>query len=247
MAERRVLQTVVESAEWISEHFVRVVVGGEDLAGFAVGEFTDHYVKLRLDKVRSYTVRDFADGRLTLDFVVHGDAGVAGPWAAAAKPGDPLELMGPGGGYAPAAEVDWHLLVGDESVLPAIAVSLARIPPDTPVHVVCESADRLPLSSPGDLRVTWLSRDRPPGASPSLLLDAVMSLELPGGRGQAFVHGEATAVRLVRRHVLVERGMDPALVSASGYWKARRTDEEWRAEKAEWKRLAEADLSPASS
>jgi NADPH-dependent ferric siderophore reductase len=241
MPERRLLRTVVESAEWISPRFVRVVVGGPDLEDFAVGEFTDHYVKLRLEKVRTYTVRDFADGRLTLDFVVHGDAGVAGPWAAAARPGDVLELTGPGGGYAPAADADWHLMVGDESVLPAIAVSLARVPAGVPVLVVVESDDDLPLSSPGDLEVRRLHRPGAPGASPELLLDAVRALELPPGRGQAFVHGEATAVRLVRRHLLVDRGFDPAAVSASGYWKLRRTDEQWRSEKAEWKQLAEAD------
>ena len=37
-------------------------------------------------------------------------------------------------------------------------------------------------------------------------------------------------------------------LSVSGYWKLRRTDEEWRAEKPEWKRQAEADLAvPHSS
>jgi NADPH-dependent ferric siderophore reductase len=44
---------------------VRVVVGGPDLEGFAVGSFTDHYVKCRFgDRMRSYTVRAWA--RLSL-------------------------------------------------------------------------------------------------------------------------------------------------------------------------------------
>ena len=61
---------------------------------------------------------------LTLDFVVHGDEGVAGPWAAAAKPGDVLQLTGPGGAYTPDPDAAWHLMVGDLSVLPAIGASL---------------------------------------------------------------------------------------------------------------------------
>ena len=41
-------------------------------------------------------------GRLLDGYVVdHGDVGLAGPWAAAARPGDPVRLLGPGGAYAP--------------------------------------------------------------------------------------------------------------------------------------------------
>ena len=59
------------------------------------------------------------------------------------------------------------------------------------------------------------------------------------------MHGEATAVRLLRRHLALERGIPTDCLSASGYWKLRRTDEEWRAEKREWVALADADLAPA--
>ena len=41
------LTTVVETAQ-ITPHLTRVVVSGDDLAGFGAGEFTDHYVKLQL-------------------------------------------------------------------------------------------------------------------------------------------------------------------------------------------------------
>ena len=39
-------------------------------------------------RVRTYTVREWDGERLTIDFVVHGDEGVAGPWALPAQPGD---------------------------------------------------------------------------------------------------------------------------------------------------------------
>jgi len=253
MPERRVLCTTVRETSRLTPEMVRIVVDGDDLEGFGAGEFTDHYVKCRFgDKTRSYTVREWDAGRrrLTLDFVVHGDEGVAGPWAARAQVGDTLELTGPGGAYTPEPEADWHLMVGDDAVIPAIAASLARVPAGVPVFAVLEVAGpdhEQPLGSPGDLRVTWLHRGGGPGENPELLLDAVAGLELPAGRGHAFVHGEATAVRLVRRHLVVERGMAAESLSASGYWKQRRTDEQWRAEKREWLRQAEQDLASAGS
>jgi NADPH-dependent ferric siderophore reductase len=228
---------------------VRVVVGGPDLEGFAVGSFTDHYVKCRFgEKTRSYTVREWDPARseLTLDFVVHGDQGVAGPWAARARPGDTLQLSGPGGAYAPSPLADWHLLVGDDAALPAIAASLSRIPAGVPAFAVVEvdgPEHQQALQCPGKLEVVWLHRRAGPGQDPSLEVEAVKALELPSGNGHAFVHGEATTVRLVRRHLLVERGLPTERLSASGYWKLRRTDEEWRAEKREWIALADADLA----
>ncbi|HTX46829.1 MAG TPA: siderophore-interacting protein [Solirubrobacteraceae bacterium] len=242
------LTTVAETIQ-LTPHMIRIVVEGPSLEGFAVGEFTDHYVKCRFGEgTRSYTVRDWDAERLrlTLDFVVHGDEGIAGPWAAAARPGDTLELTGPGGGYSPSADADWHLLAGDEAVIPAIAVSLERISPGVPVFVIVEVGgpeDEQPLTSSGDLNLQWLHRTGGPGEDPDLQLQAVRALELPEGRGQAFVHGEAEAVLRVRRHLLQERGIDRDDVSATGYWKLRCTDEQWRAEKRAWIAQADADVA----
>lgn len=252
MAERRVLSTTVTESSWLTPSMVRIVVTGPDLDGFGAGAFTDHYVKCRFgDKTRSYTVRDWDAEQclLTLDFVVHGDHGVAGPWAAQATPGDTLQMAGPGGAYTPSPDAAWHLLAGDDAALPAIAVSLARVQAGVPVFAIVEvdgPEHRQPLDSPGELTVVWLDREAGPGEDSSLQLDAVRALDLPGGSGHAFVHGEATAVRLLRRHLLVERGLPADSLSASGYWKLRRTDEEWRAEKRKWIAQAEADLAPAS-
>ena len=59
----------------------------------------------------------------------------------------------------------------------------------------------------------------------------------------AFVHGEASTVRAVRRHLLVDRGLPRDALSVSGYWKRSRTEEGWREDKAEWNRLADQDLA----
>ena len=265
---RRVIQTRVEDVRRLTPHLIRVVVGGDDLETFGAGEFTDHYVKLQLPppgapysapfdpedvkarhpkehwpRVRTYTVQEYdaERRRLTIDFVHHGDTGVAGPWASAARPGDGLQLMGPGGAYAPDPAADWHLMVGDEAVVPAIAASLERVPEGVPVHVVLEvdgPEDEVALETPGDLRVTWLHRR---ADADDALVEAVRALAFPEGSVHAFVHGEASAVRAVRRHLVVDRGISAEALSVSGYWKRGRTDEGWREDKAEWKRQVEAD------
>ena len=241
---------IVTRTEWITPHLVRVVLGGEGLHGFRAGEFTDHYVKLVLTDPatgesvrRTYTVRrwDADAGELWIDFVAHGDEGLAGPWAANARPGDEIALSGPGGEYAPDPSADWHLFVGDASAIPAISAALERVPYGIPALAFLEvegQAEEHKLESPGALTVTWLDRT---GAGPGLLADAVRAASLPIGRVHAFVHGEAASVREVRRHLLVERGVARSDLSVSGYWKRGRTEEGWRADKPDWQRQVADD------
>ncbi|MCK1815010.1 siderophore-interacting protein [Streptomyces sp. XM4011] len=256
----RVLRT-----ERLSAHLIRVVFGGEGLREFAVGPYSDSYVKLvfrqpgveypepfdvaeirqtlprdQWPATRTYTVRAFdpAGPEMTIDFVYHGDSGLAGPWAAAAQPGDELAILGPGGAYAPDPGADWHLLVGDESALPAIAASVEQLPEGAVARVFVEIAgpgEELKLTPPaGDVEVVWV--DRREGRYGRALVEAVTSLELPPGRGQAFVHGEANWVKELRRHLRQERGMTPAQLSISGYWRYGSNEDGWQAAKAEFNR-----------
>ncbi|WP_296550835.1 siderophore-interacting protein, partial [Rhodococcus sp. (in: high G+C Gram-positive bacteria)] len=108
--------------ETIAEHFVRVVLGGDGFGDFAARADTDSYVKIELPAgedtaVRTYTVRrvDEAAREIWIDFVVHGDQGVAGPWARSVQPGTDVVVRGPGGGYRPDPAADFHLLAGDET------------------------------------------------------------------------------------------------------------------------------------
>jgi NADPH-dependent ferric siderophore reductase len=265
-------QVLVERVERLSPHFVRIVFAGPGLDEFAVGEFSDHYVKLQLPppgapyaapfdleqiraeqprqlwpRTRTYTVRGWDPERreLTVDFVVHGDIGVAGPWAEAARPGDRAQLLGPGGGYSPDPAAAWHLMVGDAAVLPAIAASLSRVPAGRPVQVIVaveDPADRLPLESPGELSLTWIEE-----TGDEALLEAVRGLDFPPGDPHAFIHGEAASVRAVRRHLVAERNVAAEQMSASGYWKRSRSDEQWREDKAEWKRQVAEDDAAATA
>lgn len=252
----------VESIEWPTPDLVRVTLNGDGLADYQPVPYTDGYVNVAipppdagyaapfaLDELRSLpreqrpyrrriTVRrwDPAATRLTLDFVVHGDSGAAGRWAAQAREGDALVFTGPAGAYHPNPEADWHLMAGDESALPAIAASLEAVEPGVAVVVrlVCDGpAHEIELTTPGRLDVTWSHRSGDPGDA-DLLAAAVAALSLPPGRGEAFVHGEAGEIRAVRRHLLADRGLAPEQLSCSPYWRRGLTDEAWREVKAAW-------------
>jgi NADPH-dependent ferric siderophore reductase len=244
------------TVEPLTPTLTRIVFGGEGLAGFATDGLTDHYVKLQFPregapederpKVRTYTVRewDAEAGLLTIDFVVHGDEGIAGPWAAGAQLGDTLGMRGPGGGYAPDPDADWHLLAGDTSVIPAISASLPAIPADVPVHVfvqVHDVTEQVEFDSPGALEVHWLHDD-----SDEAMADALAAADLPAGTPHVFLHGEATSVRLARRHLVVDREIPADRLSASGYWKRQLTDEGWREAKRDWNAQVEAETAAAS-
>lgn len=262
----------VINVEWPTPGIARVSIGGDGMAGFEASPFTDSYVSVaipppgvpyeppfELDALKSlpkeqrpfrrrYTVRswDPVERVLTFDFVVHGDRGIAGPWAAAADPGDALVFTGPAGGYRPDPEADWHLMAGDESALPAIGASLEAVPAGAPVVVrlLCDGPEyELELDSPGNLDLRWLHRNG--GDDEKLLVQAVADLEVPAGRVHGFIHGEAGETREVRRHLLADRGIAAADLSCSPYWRRPLTDEEWRQIKAAWNAEVAADVPDA--
>jgi NADPH-dependent ferric siderophore reductase len=260
----------VATTEQLTPGLVRIVLGGGDLDRLEMPDATDAYVNVAFrptgatyDDVfdpqalrdshpkdqqparRRYTVRawDPAAHLLTIDFVVHGDAGVAGPWAATAEPGDVLVFTGPSGAYRPAPTSDWHLMVGDESALPAIAASLESLPPGAQVRVrlVCDGpAHEIALPTGADVDLRWLHRSGGPEDA-ELLVDAVRGLEFLPGRPFGFVHGEADEIRAVRHHLLHDRGLTRADLSCSPYWRRTMTDEEWRQVKRDFVAAMEAE------
>lgn len=257
----------VVRTERLTPHMQRVILGGEGLAEFTMGDSTDHYVKLLFGAegvtypepfdiqrireefprdqwpvTRTYTVRSWDPQTLELavDFVVHGDEGLAGPWAQQVEPGATVHFLGPGGGYAPDADADWHLLAGDESALPAIAASLEALPEGAKAYAFVEVADadeEQKISSVAE--IVWLHRgQRPVGEA---LVEAVRSLDFPAGDVQAFVHGEAGFVKELRRYLRVERQVPRERLSISGYWRLGDNEDGWQASKRDWNAQVEAE------
>jgi NADPH-dependent ferric siderophore reductase len=278
MAGRPIHTFEVISREQLAPHMIRLVLGGVGFDTFTPGGYTDSYVKiafvdpdvdvaalphpLTLDSfnvlpenkrpaVRTYTVRsvDASRRQISIDFVVHGELGVAGPWAAAAEPGQPAYLMGPSGAYAPDPAADWHLLAGDESGLPAISAALEALPPNAIGKAFIEISgpdDEIALTSPEGVDVHWLyrggradlvSEDKAGDNAP--LVAAVKEMLWLPGQVQVFVHGEAQAVmHNLRPYLRKERGVEAKWASISGYWRRGRTEETFRQWKAE---LAKAE------
>jgi NADPH-dependent ferric siderophore reductase len=281
VAGRPVHTFQVVRTEEVSPHIVRVVLGGTGFDTFVPNDYTDAYCKvvfvrdevdvaklptpLTIDSfrdlpaelqpaIRTFTVRwaDPERGEIAMDFVVHGDHGVAGPWAAATQPGQPAYLMGPSGAYAPDPAADWHLLAGDEAALPAISAALEALPADAVAKVFVEVAgpdDEIPLNSEADIDVKWIYRggradlvgeDR--AGDNAALVAAVCEADWLPGQVQVFIHGEAQAVmHNLRPYIRKERGVDAKWASSiSGYWRRGRTEETFR----QWKReLAEAEAA----
>ena len=237
-------------------------LGERDLA-LNCGAFTDKYVKLvflapgydypePLDLevvrdtmpqdswpvLRTYTIRwiDHDARELAIDFVIHSDTGMAGPWATAAQPGDELHLRGPSGAYRPDPTVDWHLFVGDEAALPAISSALEALAADATAVAFLEvdgPDHELALTTAADLEVHWLHRgDAHPGTT-TLLDDAVREWRWRDGRVQAFVHGESALLKSVRPYVLTEQAVPRTDTSISGYWRMGTTEEGFRAWKSQ--------------
>ncbi|MFD3791160.1 siderophore-interacting protein [Streptomyces cyaneofuscatus] len=197
----------------------------------------------RRPRMRGFTVRAYDRERnaMTVDFVLHGDGGPASRWGGAARPGDVLGMVGPSSLYArPLPEAERMLLAGDETALPAIATMLEALPATTSALVYAEIADageevELPAAA-GGVEVRWVHRDR--GGS---LVAAVRG----AGAGldevdAAWVAGEASAVRALRRHLVGERGLPKGAVEFSGYWRRALTQDDapteedlvWAAERA---------------
>lgn len=275
MARGAVTDMQVVAKSWISPHLVRLELtgpGGRPLTTFPMNSYADAYVKIVLPPrgvvlpwpynmdyvrdtrppdewpvLRTYSVRWFDGNRIALDFVVHGDDGVAGPWARDVEPGGPgslVQVRGPGGAYSPDPDADHHVLVGDASALPAIAVALERLPVGASADVIVEVLDareEIPLPSAADVRVQWVHTACSDGGAGDELVARVTGLELPDGDVQAFVHGEAGWVRRLRSHLRFERAIPRERLSISGYWRRGATDEEWRAGKRAWNEDVEAE------
>ncbi|WP_285728050.1 siderophore-interacting protein [Psychromicrobium xiongbiense] len=258
--KRPELTLEVLRTQTLSPHLVRLVLGGPGFAAFVPNAFTDSYVKILFPApgvdypkgmdlltarevlpreqwpvTRTYTVRrvDLEARELSIDFVVHGDEGLAGPWAAHAQPGDLVQATGPGGAYSPDTSADWHLFAGDESALPAIAAALEALPEDAQGLAFLETDDaagQIELSHPTGVRVQWLHREGSPATS-RVLARAVSEAQWPEGRVHAFVHGERESVKALRDVLFSARGLQRSEVSISGYWAYGRTEDRFQAEK----------------
>jgi NADPH-dependent ferric siderophore reductase len=249
--EARLRNLTVQHVQHLTPRMYRVALGGSELTGFTSLGFDDH-VKvffpepgqpLVLPKMgpggpvypegapkpvlRDYTPRkyDSADGVLYLDFVIH-EAGPATTWAANARPGAPLGVGGPRGSFIIPTQFDWHLLIGDETALPAIGRRLEELPTDTRAVVVAEidtPDEEQTFTSAAPVEVIWVHRTSNAGSTEAgnatALLNRLRSASFPKGEYFAWVAGETQVARALRQYLLTERSANKQWLKAAGYWR----------------------------
>jgi NADPH-dependent ferric siderophore reductase len=225
-AKRRNL-TVIR-LERLAPRMLRVVCGGGELAQFTSLGFDDH-VKLffpaggESPAMRDFTPRRFdaKAGELWIDFYLH-DTGPAAAWAAQAAVGQPLTVGGPRGSFIlPPEGIDSHVLIGDETALPAIGRRLEELPAGARALVVTESdggSTGYPLQSRAALEVVSVARGVHTEAPGAQIIDALRKLKFPPGQCFTWVAAESRAARAIRRYLTDERGLDKHWIKAAGYW-----------------------------
>ncbi|MDR6521744.1 NADPH-dependent ferric siderophore reductase [Variovorax paradoxus] len=244
--ELRFRKLAVKTVHRVTPHLIRVTLTGDELAGFQSPGFDDHVKlffpdpatgKLSLPTMgpegpvwpegrptmRDYTPRrhDAKAGTLEIDFALH-EAGPATQWAEQARAGDILGVGGPRGSFIVPTEFDWHLLIGDDTALPAISRRLAELPAGARAVVLAEidsEADEIAFDTQAELTLKWAHRRGTEPGQSHVLLDALKAMKLPAGDFHAWVGCESAIAKALRAHLVGERGANPKWTRASGYWR----------------------------
>ncbi|WP_405817006.1 siderophore-interacting protein [Streptomyces sp. NBC_01390] len=205
--------------------------------------------------MRSYTLRALradAHGRTTeidIDFVLHGvgpgavaPAGPASRWASRAGAGDRVLLLGPAVAdnrairFRPPTGTDLVVIWADETAVPAASAILESLPAGTRAQVWLEAGhagDIQDLVTAADAEITWLVRGAATGAGVGVgaptALEAIRAAQLPSAEWPyAWIAGESSAVKELRRHLVRERGLDRRAVTFVGYWRRGLSEEQLR-------------------
>ena len=231
---------------------VRIEFGGEGLDGFVSSGVGDEYLRLFLPPsghdepnlpvpttdddwsfpegveqavARTYTVRAWEPGRLTIDFVVH-DGGVAATWALGARPGHIAGVNTPRPLYAAPDDITWQLLVADATGLPAALRLAEQAPDDVQTRLVLEvlaPEDRQHVVPRPNVEVLWTYGGN--GHGPSRIEEIIRGTELPQGRGYVWVAGETKSTRGVRKYLRHELHLPSSDFKVMGYWMMN--EEKW--------------------
>lgn len=232
----------------VTPHMRRIRLAGDSLARFA--EFDGMHLRLlfptrdvpepvwpeagpnglpvwpdesRRPPARVYTIRklDVAAGNMDIDFVMHGDGSVGSGWAATARPGDMIGIMGPLG--RPVRQAQWYVLGADETGLPALGRILENLPPETGglAFIEVDNADEEQvIKHPPGMELRWIHRKGTPAGEDSRLADLICAVARPAqAKCFSWFAAEAEAARRVREHWRGKEGLGRDETLAAAYWR----------------------------
>src|SRR5699024_8560994 len=242
-------------SEGFDDH-VKLVIPPPDGTALDIGEqqeFRFQWNREALNRARDYTVRsvDAESRSFTVDVVRH-ETGLASDWAFGVAIGDRISFAGPKTCAGLAEGIDFHLLVADETALPAVGRWLEEAPAGTRGHIIVEvpTADDIQdIPTEADVEIDWLVRGSIAPGESRLMYEAVKSLSLPAGRTFAWCAGETLTIAPIRRYLRRDLGLPKEDVEVVGYWrKMPTTPAETRASEgsADAGAPGEASVSPSS-
>lgn len=272
---RKAHEATVTSRHQVSPDLVRLSMNSPAFVGKDL-EFTDHYIKLlfvpegadyswpfdvqqireeqpreKQPVLRTYTLINLNSetGDFNVDFVAHGDTGLAGPWARVAEAGEKIGFLGPGGAWGPTEEYEHFVFAGDESAAPAIGAGVQHIPEGATAtaYIEIEAEDRkFEIPTREGVEIIWVIRN---GATHGTELSRVVrEAGIPKGKKTSwFIHGVAEMIKELRRFLFVESGISKEDVSISGYWRIGMTEDQWQASKREFNAEIEAEEEKAKA
>lgn len=240
----------VTRKEYITPHYIRVFLTGEDVALVAlttVGANNKILVppsgvkEVFLPKenaitgvleepapelkpfMRTYTHRgiDMERKEIWIDFVVHGDEGPASAWAIRAEKGDTLGVMMKLFKKELYPERNWYLLVGDATALPVLGAILETLPDTARGTAIIEVYGK---EDEQDLtappNMEIIWLHNPNPQQGSGLATAARQVALPENSRFAFVAGEFSTVKELRTYFRKENNWTKEELYAFSYWKS---------------------------
>src|SRR5699024_2317420 len=272
---RKANEATVTGRRQLSPDLVRLSLNSPAFVGRELA-FTDHYIKLLftpegadyswpfdIEKVREEQPRDKQPvtrtytlinldpetGDFDVDFVTHGDFGLAAPWARTVELGAKIGFFGPGGARGAGEEYEQLVFAGEESAAPAIGAGLKHLPEGATAiaFIEIEAEDRkFELPTREGVDVNWVIRD---GATHGTELSRVVrSAGVPASKKTSwFIHGVAEMIKEMRRFLFVDSEIPREDVSISGYWRIGMTEDQWQSSKREFNAEIEQEEAQAKA
>ncbi|MGC5626980.1 siderophore-interacting protein [Georgenia sp. Z1344] len=175
-------------------------------------------------ELRWYTIRaqEPGSGTIDVDVVATGHDGPGSRWIERVAAGDEVGVRVQTAPYGSAPAAGHHVLLADETALPAMLAILDahRDDPDRRFTAILEvpSMDLVTDEVDADEITIVVRGDDAPGTA---LLAALPGADLDGA-DYGWVCAEAAAAAGGRRHLVKERGMDRRSIMFTGYWKVGR-------------------------